>query len=121
MKQKGWVILSCLIVLIVSMRTFSNGQGAGSDRIEIDDPKREAIGVCPPFNLLAEDGKVIDPTKNLNADKPYSPKKTCGKCHDYDKITQGYHFQQGKGEAMTPDFQELYAWCTTPGQYGGRW
>ncbi len=27
---------------------------------------------------------------------PYSPKKTCGECHDYDQITNGYHFQQGR-------------------------
>jgi hypothetical protein len=79
------------------------------------------MGVCPPFNLLDEEGNIIDPGKNLNTDKPYSPKKTCGKCHDYNKITQGYHFQQGKGEAMTADFQRLYPWCTTPGFYGGRW
>ena len=86
-----------------------------------EEAKREAMGVCPPFNLLDEEGNIIDPGKNLNADKPYSPKKTCGKCHDYNKITQGYHFQQGKGEAMTADFQRLYPWCTTPGFYGGRW
>jgi hypothetical protein len=51
---------------------------------------------------------------------PYSPKATCGECHDYDHITSGYHFQQG--------FDELYDDTTrtagekpfikSPGMYG---
>jgi hypothetical protein len=28
-------------------------------------------------------------------------KQTCGKCHDYNKITQGFHFQQGMDENPT--------------------
>ena len=57
--------------------------------------------VCPPFHLLDEEGDVIDPVKGANADRPYSPKLTCGKCHDYATITEGYHFMQGKGEKPT--------------------
>jgi len=77
--------------------------------------------VCPPFHLLDEDGNVIDPVKGKNADKPYSPKQTCGKCHDYDKITQGYHFQQGRGEKPTADQAARCLWVSTPGNYGGTW
>ena len=100
---------------------------AGQDTIPlpgqspITDAKREAMGICPPINLLDEDGNTINPIANINSSVPYSPKMTCGKCHDYDKITKGYHFQQGKGEKMGQDFQETYPWCTSPGQYGGRW
>ncbi len=25
----------------------------------------------------------------------YSPKQTCGKCHDYNSITKAYHFREG--------------------------
>ena len=32
----------------------------------------------------------------LESKIPYSPKKTCGACHPYDQITNGYHFQQGR-------------------------
>ena len=35
---------------------------------------------------------MIDPVHGLNVDRPYSPEKTCGKCHDYEKITSAYHF-----------------------------
>ena len=32
----------------------------------------------------------------IDSKAPYSPKKTCGACHDYEQITRGYHFQQGR-------------------------
>ena len=28
--------------------------------------------------------------------EPYSPRQTCGACHDVDSIANGYHFQQGR-------------------------
>ena len=27
----------------------------------------------------------------------YSPKQTCGKCHDYNSITKAFHFREGAG------------------------
>ncbi len=27
----------------------------------------------------------------------YSPRQTCGKCHDYDAVTKAYHFREGVG------------------------
>jgi cytochrome b subunit of formate dehydrogenase len=81
------------------------------------------IGVCPPFPLRDEAGGIINPTAGLNASAPYSPKQTCGAkgCHDYGKITEGFHFTQGKGEAMPPEFAARYQWASTPGNYGGNW
>ena len=34
----------------------------------------------------------------LQSGKPISTRKTCGDCHDYDFITNSFHFQQGKTE-----------------------
>ena len=80
-------------------------------------------GVCPPFNLFDEDGNIIDPVNKINSDKPYSPKQTCGAkgCHDYNKITEGFHFQQGRGEEPTATMKERYQWVSSPGNYGGNW
>jgi hypothetical protein len=78
-------------------------------------------GVCPPFHLRDEDGQIIDPVKGENAGRPYSPKMTCGQCHDYDKITEGYHFTQGLGEAPTADQLARCDWTTSPGNFGGSW
>lgn len=85
--------------------------------------KEKALGVCPPFPLRDEAGNVIDPVKGENDTVPYSPKQTCGAkgCHDYDKIVEGYHFTQGKGEKVPAAMAERYAWVTSPGNYGGNW
>ncbi|NMC68582.1 MAG: hypothetical protein GYA57_00785 [Myxococcales bacterium] len=83
----------------------------------------EARGVCPPFPLRDEEGNVIDPVQGVNADRPYSPRQTCGAegCHDYEKITKGFHFQQGRGEPVPAAMAERYGWVTSPGNYGGNW
>lgn len=81
------------------------------------------VGVCPPFFIRDEAGAVINPAKGENIDTPYSPRQTCGLagCHDYEKITKGYHFQQGKDEKPADRMAGLYQWVSSPGQYGGRW
>jgi len=80
-------------------------------------------GVCPPFFLRDEEGNPIDPVKGANASGPYSPRQTCGAtgCHDYGKITRGYHFTQGQGEPPTAGQAARYAWATSPGNFGGNW
>jgi len=94
-----------------------------SDRAAAPDTSPRAMGVCPPFHLRDEAGNVIDPVKGVNADKPYSPRQTCGAsgCHHYDTITKGFHFQQGADEAVPPEMAERYAWVSHPGNYGGNW
>jgi hypothetical protein len=42
--------------------------------------------------LIDEKGDTIKPESK----EPYSPRKTCGKCHDYKTISGGYHFQAGR-------------------------
>lgn len=83
--------------------------------------KTAPSGVCPPFPLRDEQGNVINPVSGENADRPYSPKQTCGRCHDYDTITRGYHFTQGQGEEPTADQRARCLWASTPGNYGGTW
>src|SRR4030043_1708905 len=51
---------------------------------------------------------------------PYSPRKTCGGCHDYDQITNGYHFQQGRtdgtGKIVISDtFDSQHPWTLSSG------
>lgn len=49
----------------------------------------------PNINLLDKDGNIIDPISDETVSVPFSTEQTCGMCHDYDKITSGYHFQAG--------------------------
>jgi hypothetical protein len=101
----------CLIALLTTVTSVVHAE------------TKPPLGVCPPFQLKDEAGNVIDPVRGVNATAPYSPKQTCGTsgCHDYNKITEGFHFQQGKGEAVPAQMAERYRWVSSPGNYGGTW
>ncbi len=118
MKKQLLIILTVFLLMIILVITFTHNQPT---KAPIDRNLITKTGVCPPFNLFDEDGNLIDPVNNINADKPYSPRQTCGKCHDYSKITEGFHFQQGKDEIATGTFADRYQWVSTPGNYGGNW
>lgn len=36
----------------------------------------------------------------IDSTEPYSPRTTCGRCHDVDTIAGAYHFQQGRVDAL---------------------
>ncbi len=75
----------------------------------------------PRIYLLDADGDFIDPINDQNATAPFSIKQTCGMCHDYDVITQGYHFQMG-WEVVSDDYgvAEGRPWSLSNGLMG-RW
>lgn len=49
----------------------------------------------PAITLMDKDGDEINPITGYNATAPFSTEQTCGLCHDYETITEGYHFQMG--------------------------
>jgi len=54
-----------------------------------------------PIQLLDAAGRPVD---TGTADpEPYSPRMTCGGCHSYDTISQGYHFQLG-ADSIADDY-----------------
>ena len=113
-----YILLTFLVVIIfVAFNSEKPDRpllGEGGENVSV-------LGVCPPFFLLTETGDTINPITGLNTDKPYSPKQTCGKCHDYELITQGFHFQQGMDEEPLAIQAERMQWVTSPGNYGGPW
>ena len=54
---------------------------------EFDGSRAEPVHLIPLYN--SEDQKI-----SLEDDPlmPFSTKQTCGKCHDYEKISKGWHF-----------------------------
>ena len=108
----------------------------------------------PAVTLLDEDGNPVlnnlDCSDNVTAANgtvyckgpAYSPKQTCGKCHDYSSVTKAYHFMTGAwGPDNSPDgssklsndlwvsinkdnntlqkyLTHAYAHFESPGQYG---
>ena len=115
MKRQAFFLTGVMIILGALTLLAANQKETGK--------KSPVTGVCPPFYLKDEAGNVIDPVHNLNASRPYSPNQTCGAvgCHDYGRITEGFHFTQGAGEKPTSSQAERYQWISTPGNYGGNW
>jgi len=127
MKNKNNILLiliaiSVMFIAVVVIVQVAQNKDVNNKFVLVNKETTDK-GVCPPFHLYDENGNLIDPIRNINADKPYSPKKTCGAadCHDYDKITEGFHFQQGRGEEPTVIMQDRYQWVSSPGNYGGNW
>ncbi|MBN1339418.1 MAG: hypothetical protein JXA03_08845 [Bacteroidales bacterium] len=123
MKQKFYLaIILILAFIIVKTLFFQDKNNQFQPVINHDTSGLVSLtGACPPYYLLTEYGDTINPHTGKNADQPYSPRQTCGKCHDYEKITQGFHFQQGKGEQPTPEQTRRVHWASGPGNYGGSW
>jgi hypothetical protein len=73
----------------------------------------------PEVILIDRDGNEISLESNI----PYSPKNTCGECHDYEKITNAYHFQLGRTDAkgniiVRDDMDSKNPWLISLGMYG---
>jgi formate dehydrogenase gamma subunit len=75
----------------------------------------------PAINLVDHNGDLIDPVNGENATAPFSTKQTCGLCHDYDVITEGYHFQMG-WDTVADDYGAAAGrpWSLSNG-FLGRW
>ena len=53
----------------------------------------------------------IDPTDPNAA--PYSPLHTCGRCHDYEAISHGWHFNAMRQDAVHGRRGEPWVWVDT--------
>lgn len=83
--------------------------------------------IIPPPSATHDDIVLRDRWGNplqVGSTEPYSPRRTCGECHDVDTIANGYHFQQGRTDAagnihMTDDFNgDGRFWLLSDGMYG---
>lgn len=102
MKQHGIFLIFQIILCVLFLAPISS-QGSQHERIEI-----RGFDGSP----LTVDSKV-----------PYSPRRTCGACHDYEQITKGYHFQQGRVDgsgkiAIRDTFNPKYPWNLSSGMFG---
>ncbi len=74
-------------------------------------------GSCPDFHLRTTGGVIINPITGDASDQPYSTRQTCGSCHDYNRISNGYHFQMGRN-AIRDDYSKTEPWVLSPGMTG---
>ena len=93
------------------------------------DNNNAAVVTPQPTPAPAEHPQVVlrdvhgDPLP-IHSTAPYSPRTTCGRCHDVDTIANGYHFQQGRTDAtgriddrLTRPWQADVA-VLSPGMFG---
>jgi hypothetical protein len=80
-------------------------------------PAAGKIRTCGPIYLRDADGQIINPLTGENAGQPFSTRQTCGACHDYERITSGYHFQQG-WDRVRDDFKRDMPWVLSDGMMG---
>lgn len=96
------------IIVDAGELTLSRDPGAGELEGHINIALKDRLG-----NPIA-----------LESAEPYSPRQTCGGCHDIDRVANAYHFQQGRtdldGDIVTePDwFGDGRDWVLSPGMYG---
>ena len=116
-------VLRLGVMAFAGTAVFCAGNSAAALAVTSGPAPIRAMGVCPPFPLRDERGAIINPAAGVNQKAPYSPRQTCGAagCHDYAKITEGFHFTQGKGEKLPAKFAARYNWVSSPGNYGGTW
>ena len=89
-----------------------------------DDPAPPTLKPTPPSHVDVVLRDVHGEALPLNSNQPYSPRMTCGRCHDIDTISHGYHFQQGRAdvngkidERLTKPWSQQVA-VLSPGMYG---
>lgn len=68
------------------------------------------------LTLYDHDGVAISPEDD--EPQPYSPRKTCGKCHPYDSIAQGWHFHAGTRAQPNDSDRAGEPWIWTDGITG---
>lgn len=81
MKKFRSLLISILMATAVCMSSSAIGQSVDEEKLHSAIP------------LLDEVGKHV-----LKSGKPYSPRATCGQCHDYESITHSFHIEQGRDE-----------------------
>ena len=94
----------------------------GSSSSPDPDPDPDPGPVMDHTNIVLKD-RWGNPLK-ADSTEPYSPRQTCGTCHDIDAIANGYHFQQGRTDKdsniQTADnfFGDGREWLKSDGMYG---
>jgi len=124
------VVLSLIVGLPLAAFSIANAQPPQQDAYALRDRAGNRINQ----NLDMNDTITMANGAVYAAGPAYSPKATCGSCHDYNAITRAYHFREGTGPNGdgAPDYwsdQEkdgtlykylanAYGHLRSPGQYG---
>src|SRR5579864_4725916 len=85
-----WMIVLCLTGLMAQAEPMkTESRGPFLHNIPLHDADGKVISLPP---ALSDDGKIQEAKG-----PPFSVELTCGKCHDYAAISQGWHFNASNG------------------------
>ncbi len=96
MQKKSYLSrnLSCLAAGVLLMAA-APARSAPPDRHDYALRSRDGVRINQQLDM---DDTITMANGALYAAGPaYSPKATCGSCHDYEAITKAYHFREGTG------------------------
>lgn len=109
------VALSLIVAVPLATVGLAHIAAAGPQDAELRDRNGELIRTQLDMNstvtMKARDGSDV-----LYAEGPaYSPKQTCGACHDYTAINKAYHFMQGALPSTAVDNSAMNTAVNTEG------
>lgn len=79
--------------MLVNPAITSSARADGERRFAHSDSDKRYLHY---IDLYDANNRKITP----ESDQPYSPKNTCGRCHDYETISHGWHFNAFRSHAM---------------------
>ena len=112
-------LVTGLVVMTLSLVGCGGGGGGGGTN---PDPDPDPTPVMDHTNIVLKD-RWGNPLQ-ADSTEPYSPRQTCGACHDVDAIANGYHFQQGRTDkdsnvqCREDFFGDGRDWLKSDGMYG---
>ena len=129
-RLQTWVVLSIALGLPLAALSTAVAQPPVQDQYALRS--RNGIRINQQLNM--NDTITMANGALYAAGPAYSPKQTCGTCHDYDAITRAYHFREGSGpvgENLSDHWSDkenggtlyrylanAYGHLESPGQYG---
>ena len=84
---------NCLIIIAVSVMSSVM---VADEALLGDGNDGNRSGPVHVFELYDDQGKQIKASDKVS--RPFSLKQTCGKCHDYEKISSGWHFNSHRSD-----------------------
>lgn len=90
---QGWRVACCAPAVLGILIGVAVGQPPQASP-GVSASSSAVAKLAHPAIVLKDDGG----RNVLETGKPISTRRSCGDCHDYDFIANGFHFQQGKSE-----------------------
>lgn len=115
MRKYKWIVL--VLICLAGYIAFAEDAESEEKKSKLigDIDSGSKAGEVHRINVYDDQGRMIHP--GLETAGPLSLKQTCGVCHDYGTIIDGWHFNQ-RGNILNDDGEVVQ---TDPGRNGEPW